>query len=375
MSAYEESIETYRIILNEYTDTPTGQEAAELAAEVYVAWALQLRATEDYATAVEKYQAALSEYPDTPAAVKAPEMIAATYAAWAAQLREAGRLLNAAEKYELILHQYPDTPLGEQAATLAAETYGEWAAYLREVGKYQKAVETYQLIFQRYPDTPAASGVEVAVAELYEMARQAMADDQACAAVSVLDAFIRADFMLANEAAATMPEALYSCGLADYAAGDYQGAIARYEALIEDYPASPLVDDAEAAVVDARVADIRASGTGELPPPQVVGRAPSGTTVVVVSNDSPERLEILLSGPSSKSLVVERCPTCQKYLGVGPVYCPEAGPQVRISLQPGQYEVVVRAIDDPDITPWSGSWELGDGEEFFNCFFIVTTFG
>ena len=134
------------------------------------------------------------------------------------------------------------------------------------------------------------------------------------------------------------------------------------------------MEEAEAAIVDARVARVKQGGTGELAPPLESGWTTPGTSAVVVSNDSPERLEFLLSGPDSKSLIIEACETCTTYSLIAPIYCPEKGPKVTISLVPGTYEVVVRAIDDSSITPWSGTWEMADGRQYFNCFFIVTRF-
>jgi hypothetical protein len=175
-----------------------------------------------------------------------------------------------------------------------------------------------------------------------------------------------------TESSIDLADALLNCRQEGFAAENYDEAIAHYETLIANYPDSPLVAQAEAAIVDARVAMMKQTRTGELPPPLESGWTTPGTSAVVVGNESPKRLEFLLSGPDSKSLIIEACESCTTYSLIGPIYCPEKGPRVTISLMPGTYEVVVRAIDDSSITPWSGTWDLADGRQYFNCFFIVT---
>lgn len=367
IAQYETVLEGYPVALN--------REGAEVAlVELYLAWAAQLRDAEDHAGAIRAYETVLRQYPDAPPAAQAAAQAAEAHRARASRLRADGRWKQAIEAYGTILRAYQDTPTAAHAGTWIAETYGAWAAALRAAGDYEGAIEKLATVLEAHPGTPTASEAEAALGELYEFAVQDAAEGEGCAAVTILDALIEAGSALAGEGAALMPQARYRCGSARFAAGEYGAAIAQYEALLERYPDHPLANDARAALVDAQVTDIRQRGTGELPPPQERGTAPPGSAVVVISNDSPERLEVLLSGPGSQSLTIDPCPTCKTYSIVGPIFCPEEGPRATITLLPGSYEVVVRAIDDPSIVPWSGEWALEDGREYFNCFYIVTTF-
>jgi hypothetical protein len=41
-------------------------------------------------------------------------------------------------------------------------------------------------------------------------------------------------------------------------------------------------------------------------------------------------------------------------------------------MQPGSYDVVVKAADDAGVTPFRGTWELTPSDEFYSCFYLVT---
>jgi hypothetical protein len=123
------------------------------------------------------------------------------------------------------------------------------------------------------------------------------------------------------------------------------------------------------------VSQAQALGAGEIPAPERSGSTGSEATAVIIQNDSPEPLRIVFSGPESRVEELEACDTCTNYTGVGPLYCPELGPIGTYTLAPGAYDVVVESIGDDGTTPWTGAWELVTGDEYYSCFFVVTTFG
>jgi hypothetical protein len=170
-----------------------------------------------------------------------------------------------------------------------------------------------------------------------------------------------------------LPNLLYECGQTYEKTTNYSDAIHLYERFYNEYPAHLLAPDVEDALARAIVAEARASGAGTIPAPQRSGDTSSGSTVVVIQNDSPERLRIIFSGPDSRIEELEACSSCQTYSLVGPLYCPEQGPIGRYTLPPGPYDVVVQSISDKGVTPWTGDWDLISGDEYYNCFFITET--
>lgn len=172
-----------------------------------------------------------------------------------------------------------------------------------------------------------------------------------------------------------IPSLYYRCGQVYEDDEDWTDAITMYENFLADYPNHSLASDVEAALAAAIVARAKATGAGEIPPPERSGTTGSGLTEVIIQNDSPQPLRIVFSGPQARVEELGACSSCTTYTGIGPLYCPEEGPIGRYTLKPGEYEVVVESTSDRGVTPFRGDWTLNDGEEYYNCFFIVTTFG
>ncbi|OGO19164.1 MAG: hypothetical protein A2Z14_06590 [Chloroflexi bacterium RBG_16_48_8] len=368
---YDEAIQEYARYLNKYPQSGLVPIAQEGASGAYQAWATKLREEGAYEEALLKYEALASSYPNTQAGTQVNTWIAETYMGWATKYKEEGEYATAIEKIDELLHDFPDTPSGVNGKDLASEIYAEWADQLLQAEDYGEAFRKYEVIVSEYPNTPAASKFDAVLNDLIETGTEALADGRHCQAVMIFEALYAGGYLPEAESSIDLADTLFNCGQEEFAAEKYDEAIAHFEALITNYPDSPLVGQAEAALVDARVAQMKVAGTGELPPPLESGWTTPGTSAVVISNDSPERLEFLFSGPDSKSFIMEPCETCINYM-FSPIFCPEKGPSMTVSVVPGTYQVVVRAIDDSSITPWSGTWELADGRQYFNCFFIVT---
>jgi hypothetical protein len=172
-----------------------------------------------------------------------------------------------------------------------------------------------------------------------------------------------------------MPSLYVGCGQAYEGIGDWDAAILMYEDFLADHPDHALAADVEAALARSIVAQAQSLGAGEIPPPARSGSTGSDVTVVIIQNDSPDPLRIVFSGPESRVEELEACDTCTNYTGTGPAFCPELGPIGNYPLLPGEYDVVVESVSDDGTTPWTGSWELVSGDEYYSCFFVVTTFG
>jgi hypothetical protein len=122
------------------------------------------------------------------------------------------------------------------------------------------------------------------------------------------------------------------------------------------------------------IADAAESGAGELPPPSAVGESGEAGDLVKVriQNDSPNSMSIVFKGPDTRVERLEPCAECTDYKFVGPLSCPEKGPIGEYVMQPGTYDVVVKAADSASVTPFRGTWELGPGDEYYSCFYLVT---
>ncbi|MGH8932597.1 MAG: hypothetical protein ACRDZO_18730 [Egibacteraceae bacterium] len=283
--------------------------------------------------------------------------------------------------YQEYQQTYPAGLLLTASRQNLAETHLAWGAQLRQQGQSSQAIEQYAVVLRDYGDSAAAEQAVQGLTALYDTAIAPLGQGNSCGVVPILDSF----FSLPGEQAApivtsaqgVMPQALYECGVEEHNSGDHLGAIEHLQRLTDTYPTSPLVGQAEPTLIAAKVANIKQGSTGELPPPQAVGSAPSGSVIVEIINDSPDTLEVLVSGPNARAETVPPCPTCSYYPSfLGPSSCaPASKPTISVRLPPGTYDVVVQSISDGSVTPYSGTWSLESGTEYSNCFFVVTSFG
>ncbi|HEY9817533.1 MAG TPA: hypothetical protein V6D20_17270, partial [Candidatus Obscuribacterales bacterium] len=168
-----------------------------------------------------------------------------------------------------------------------------------------------------------------------------------------------------------VPPVAYSCGQQYGSNGDYERAIDSYLLVQTQYPEHDLAPKAEASLADMMVAQAHASGAGSLPQPGRSGSAPTGSTVVVIQNASPEPMRIAFSGSERKIETLDPCLTCQVYVDEPPATCPELAPEGIYVLDPGVYNVVVTSSNNRAISPFIGQWSLHSGNEYNNCFFTV----
>lgn len=171
-----------------------------------------------------------------------------------------------------------------------------------------------------------------------------------------------------------MPSLYYRCGQAYADDGDWSNAAALYEQLLADYSDHSLAADIEAALAQSIVEWAKTAGAQELPAPTSTGSSEGELTEVIIQNDAPERMRIVFSGPEMRVEELEACGSCVRYYLSDPPFCPEQGPVGRYTLEPGRYDVVVEYISDLSVTPWIGNWSLLSGDEYYSCFYIVTTF-
>jgi len=124
--------------------------------------------------------------------------------------------------------------------------------------------------------------------------------------------------------------------------------------------------------IDEQIAAVAKGTHGALPQSgDMGGVSAGGEAEVIIVNDTPNVLTVLVGSPSSTSITIEACSSCKHYSLAGPSSCQEEGRSKRtIRLKPGSSQVAARA-DDRSVTAFLGTWELRPDTAYFNCFFIV----
>jgi len=243
------------------------------------------------------------------------------------------------------------------------------AADKQTSGDPSGAILSYSDFIFNYGSSPLSKEASDRIKSIFTQSNvNALSSEGLCDQVNLLE-----QENLIPQKSTLLPNLLYECGQTYEGISYYSGAIQMYDKFLSEYPSHSLATSVEAALARAIVADARASGAGIIAAPERSGSTSSGSTVVIIQNDSPERLRIVFSGPDSRIEELAACSSCQTYSLIGPLYCPEQGPIGRYTLPPGQYDVVVQSVSDTGVTPWTGDWDLISGDEYYSCFFITVT--
>lgn len=172
-----------------------------------------------------------------------------------------------------------------------------------------------------------------------------------------------------------LPPLLRTCGRTFETAGNFASALAMLDRFRREYPNHELVGEVDADFVRVTLAEADATGSGELQNPESIG--PSGEAGDLVSveihNDSSEEMTIVFRGPEVR---VETLPACTECDVVRvEATCSEAAPIGRYVLDPGDYDVLVKASSGSNVQPYRGTWTLEPGQGYADCFYISTTPG
>ncbi len=172
-----------------------------------------------------------------------------------------------------------------------------------------------------------------------------------------------------------LPNLYLSCGRNLDAVSDYDQAVTMYQSFLDQFPDNASNEEVRKLLAAALIEQARAAGSGTIEKPNTSGYAPAGVARVIIQNDSPHDLKLVFSGPDALIEELPACPECSDYSMIGPMYCPEKGPIGTYELTPGQYEVLVETTHEENIIPFTGTWDLEGGKEFYSCFFVVTSYG
>ena len=285
---------------------------------------------------------------------------------------KAGDCTSALPEYEKIIHAFRLVDMGGNAR-LARLERAECVPFQQAVDVETRDTPAAALLawldfVQDHPGSGLLMVAQQRVNELFARSTpQTLASTETCAALKDL---------LANNVIPdldmNLPTLLFGCGLLAEGDQDYSLAEYYYETALSNNAAHPLAPKIKGALASLIVRQAEAMDAPNLPPPVPSGTVASGSTVVIIQNDSPDALRIIFSGPEPMIEELPACADCVDFTSDPPA-CPEKGPIGTYTLAPGDYDVVVESIEGENVEPFSGQWQLEDGVEFYSCFFIITT--
>lgn len=168
----------------------------------------------------------------------------------------------------------------------------------------------------------------------------------------------------------SVPQLWTACGQTYEAEGNYDGAIATYQQVLQRETPEMIVTQVEAALAQVLVAQANTEGANTLSQPSKSGYTRKGATKVQIRNDSPERMRIVFSGPEPHFQEIAPCEDCEAYAIASRKTCPNQGPLATFELEPGNYEVLVQPVSDPTVNPFIGTWSLTAGQAYDSCLYL-----
>jgi hypothetical protein len=275
-------------------------------------------------------------------------------------LREAADAESTGTKTETQLKALAE--LQECEALLAAQDIGTR-------GALAEAALAYSEFVTKYPHSPLTPG---ALAAGQRIVADPLIDQ--IATLEVCDQLTTLETQQLIESSDTLAPLLLACGDSYARAESWAEAYAMYDRFRSEFPDHVLIEEVMAAYARTSLAEADATGAGDLPEPAPVGESglTGGLVSVRIQNDSPRHMTIVFSGPQTRVEELEPCTECETYAGVGPEQCPAIGPVGEYALEPGTYDVVVKATSDSAVTPYRGTWPFESGAAYEDCFFLVT---
>jgi hypothetical protein len=260
-----------------------------------------------------------------------------------------------------------------------------------EAGRFADTAKGYADFRTDNPDSPALAPLWALVQKSAKS--KALQDDvpksDACAAVESIrgtSTALNSDFaespmlqaigVKREKPAADDPKTLLACAATFEKAKQTQKAYDFYASALRLRPKGSAKTKATSGKARTDVQLARAANPGKLPTPERISGTGTGPAVVIVRNDSPDELELTMSGKKPVITTVPACRSCRTYPNSGPITCPDAGPKRTFRVPSGTYSVAVRSKAtsvDQNVTPFVGSWNLTKGSRYESCFFIVTS--
>jgi TolA-binding protein len=356
----------FRDYLSRYSSGALIGAARDRTARTYTEWSAALTGSNDFQGAVDNLELAANEFRDTPTGQAAKPSEAETYVAWAEYLASAKDYGDSIAKDEIVRQSFGQTPSASIATADEGAAYVAWADAFIAEESYGQGLAKYKIATDQFADTPAAGDASKAIDSVLAQGQSDLNAKLGCDAVTILEALITNE-LKTSEAKKSKPTALYYCGLFEYNKGNYALASQRFEELIDGYPNNDLVPAAKVKDVDALVRDLKQGIKRGSFFPSLTGSATAGTVVLEIQNSSPDISQVLLSGPSSKAVIIDGCSTCVRYDRPGPTFCPGTGPTVTVTLDAGTYQVIFTGEDPMRSKPIYYIWSLSGGSKYSLC--------
>ncbi|MFJ2026222.1 hypothetical protein ACIODW_20790 [Streptomyces sp. NPDC087897] len=340
----------------------------------------------EYAKALDVYRALAEDHPGSRAAKLVPDRLEAYYEAVSAPYAEERhcealaplthlRTLPGSVDRKLLGHlaAWPDEPL-------AVSLYGCGVSRLGGVGG--GGAELGELL-RTFPDSASARQVAPAIEERIRARVAAVKGADPCAATEVLRGLGATASQLPDDGVKKLRAAadrgvvdgVYACGVDQFEEGKFGAARTTLTGFARTYRGDGRVRQARNIAIAAEIADDRAAAGKRLPP----SKRPGGARMeLVISNDAPNTVEVLYTGPVTGTVSLKACAGCERYSASegSRRACGASGrnyPKARLRLPAGEYHFLYKHGTGATarVDSYSSGTKVRPGYTYTSCTYVI----
>nr|WP_093736120.1 hypothetical protein [Streptomyces sp. SID4948] len=347
----------------------------------------------EYRSALAAYRELRDDHPDSRAARAVPARLRTYYAAVAAPYAQ-GKFCAATAPLRYLRTlpaSFGTKDLGALAGwpddRLATSLYACGSADLHDAGSAgPAAADDLGELLATFPKSPQAARVEPAVRSTIAEAAGALKGKDPCAATDRLRTLgrrasglgardtvaaggLKADVRTADGYVRT---GTYACGVHQYRSGDFGRALDTMNGFVKAYPHDRNGPLAGKIATAAEIARHEPAAGQHLPT-----TASGGGISVTVSNDSPDEVEVLYTGPVTGRFTLKGCGACSTYSSqsqASRTACGDSGkhyPRKTLSLPPGTTYFLHKPSSSSGDTPGEDTATLQYGYVYTECAYTV----
>lgn len=242
-------------------------------------------------------------------------------------------------------------------------------------------------LLSTYPKSPQAAKVEPAFKSTIDAAAKGLGGGDPCAAtdkvralgvragkLNGVDSSVAAAFDKdARQADTYVQSGSYTCAVHEYKSGDFSSALDKIRDFVKKYPHDRNNAYAKKLAIAAEVA-VTVPDAGKRMPTKDSG----GSISVTVSNDSPDEVRVLYTGPVTGSFTLKGCGSCSTYASQAAAQtsaCNKSGknyPKKTLQLPVGTTYFLHKSTSAGDsATPGSDTAKLRSGYIYTECAYVV----
>lgn len=282
------------------------------------------------------------------------------------------------------LAAWPDTPLAESLYACGVSRLGgagSGSSGGSSVGG-DGGAELGQLL-RTFPESASARRVAPAIDERIKDQVAALKGAEPCTATEVLRGLGATASRLPDDSVKKLRadadegvvDGVYACGVDQFEDGKFGAARTTLTDFARTYKSDGRVRQARNIAIAAEIADDRPAAGKRLPP----SKRPGGARMeLVISNDAPNTVEVLYTGPVTGTVTLRACAGCERYsASEGPRRACKTSsrnyPKARLQLPAGEYHFLYKHGTGATarVDSYSSGTRVQPGYTYTSCTYVI----